>query len=217
MKKIAALVLALALLCSCTLAMAESHPTPHISTFAGMSTKDHGTWIEITLTQPVDRLFVNWLGKGEKIEELAVTEDLKASVITVGHKYMPGVRFNNAGPWRKDPLSVVSIPCKPNKEPYTPEEIECIWKQFKLLNPVCPKIDEPVWDCVDLNKNGICSAADGDCVICKPGEMYTLYKVATAAFAGPYQVAYITVQGDFIVSYSRNGTIVAIEYNDGKY
>ena len=212
MKKIAALVLALALLCSCTLAMAESHPTPHISTFAGMSTKDHGTWIEITLTKPVDMLFVNWQGKGEKIEELAVTEDLKASVITVGHKYMPGVRFNNAGPWRKDPASIMPIPCDA-----TPEQIACLWGQFKLLNPVCPKIDLPYYECIDLNDNDECSAEDGDCILCAPGEMYTLYKVATAAFAGPYQVAYITVQGDFIVSYSRNGTIVKIEYNDGKY
>ena len=211
MKKIAALVLALALLCSCTLAMAESHPTPHISTFAGMSTKDHGTWIEITLTKPVDRLFVNWQGKGEKIEELAVTEDLKASVITVGHKYMPGVRFNNAGPWRKDPASVITIGCE-----WTDQEIKCLWEQFKLLNPVCPRIKYPV-NCIDLNDNGVCSEEDGDCIVCIPGEVYTLYKVATAAFAGPYQVAYITVQGDFIVSYSRNGTIVAIEYNDGKY
>lgn len=207
MKKIAALVLALALLCSCTLAMAESHPTPHISTFAGMSTKDHGTWIEITLTKPVDRLFVNWLGKGEKIEELAVTEDLKASVITVGHKYMPGVRFNNAGPWRKDLASVIIIPaCE-----YTWKELRCLWEQFQLLND-CARIEWPVCEDIDYDGDG-----EIDCHLEKDGEMYTLYKVATAAFAGPYQVAYITVQGDFIVSYSRNGTIVAIEYNDGKY
>jgi len=92
MKKIVTLVLAIALLMTSVVAIAETHATPNVNTFAKMTTKyseGNGT-ITITLTKPVDRLLVKWAEKGAEPEELAVGEDLKATALTWGHKYMPG-------------------------------------------------------------------------------------------------------------------------------
>ncbi|MBR3019467.1 MAG: hypothetical protein IKH57_20710 [Clostridia bacterium] len=107
MKKIITLVLALALLMTSVVAIAETHATPNINSFATMTVKYVGAkfarnttynnnpkkndeYYEITLSKPVDRLLVNWTGKGEEPEELAVDENLKATAIVWNHKYMPG-------------------------------------------------------------------------------------------------------------------------------
>ena len=92
MKKIAALVLAIALLMTSVVAIAETHATPNISSFATMKVKyDESNRIyTITLSKPVDRLLIKWAEKGAEPEELAVGEDLQATAIAWGHKYMPG-------------------------------------------------------------------------------------------------------------------------------
>ena len=97
MKKIITLVLALALVLTSVVAIAESveapaapKGTPNINTFATMKTKynEKAGVITITLSKPVDRLLVKWAEKGAEPEELAV--DLQATALTWGHKYMPG-------------------------------------------------------------------------------------------------------------------------------
>ena len=99
MKKIITLVLALALVLTSVVAIAESveapaapKGTPNIKSFATMKTKynEGDGVITITLSKPVDRLLVNWAEKGAEPEELAVGEDLIATALTWGHKYMPG-------------------------------------------------------------------------------------------------------------------------------
>lgn len=98
MKKIIALALAIALLLGCTVAFAEStesHPTPNISSFAKLTTKDNGQYITITMDKPVDKLFVNWAEQKAVPEELAVEEIngvYTATALRIGHKYMPGVK-----------------------------------------------------------------------------------------------------------------------------
>lgn len=99
MKKIIALVLALALVLTSVVAIAEAveapaapKGTPNVNSFATMKTKydEKNHIITITLSKPVDRLLVKWAEKGAEPEELAVGEDLKATALTWGHKYMPG-------------------------------------------------------------------------------------------------------------------------------
>ena len=92
MKKVITLVLAVALLLTSVVAIAETHATPNINSFATMKTKynEKNGVITITLSKPVDRLLVKWAEKGATPEELAVGDDLKATAITWGHKYMPG-------------------------------------------------------------------------------------------------------------------------------
>ena len=110
MKKIITLVLALALVLTSVVAIAETveapaapKGTPNINTFATMKVKYVGgmfnnknphvganNYYEITLSKPVDRLLVKWAEKGAEPEELAVDENLQATAIAWGHKYMPG-------------------------------------------------------------------------------------------------------------------------------
>ena len=64
MKKVITLVLAIALLLTSVVALADG--TPNINSFAKMTTKtsEGNGVITITLTKPVDRLLVNWAEKG---------------------------------------------------------------------------------------------------------------------------------------------------------
>ena len=128
MKKIFALLLAIAMLLTSVAAFAEEveaveepeaveaveepeavepaapKGTPNINTFATMKVKYMGAkfgnqnwnvgdnYYLITLSKPVDRLLVKWgpAEKGAEPEELAVDENLQATAIAWGHKYMPG-------------------------------------------------------------------------------------------------------------------------------
>jgi hypothetical protein len=109
MKKVLALVLALVLLCSASVALAASKvkapaningfeglpATPALSTFASMKTKQRGNTITVTLTKPVDKIEANWCGYKEVPEELTLDENNVAKVNTAGHKYQLGVHWTN--------------------------------------------------------------------------------------------------------------------------
>ena len=90
MKKIASLILAVVLLCSCAAALAEVPPIPNLGSFAVMTTMTKKNVISITLTKPVDKLYVNW-PSDLNVTELSVTEGLMASVNIAGQKTQPGV------------------------------------------------------------------------------------------------------------------------------
>ena len=114
MKKVITLVLALALVLTSVVAIAETHATPNINSFATMKVKYVGgmfndstshvganNYYEITLSKPVDRLLICWAEKGAEPEELAVDENLQATAIAWGHKYMPGT-FQYYATWSTD-------------------------------------------------------------------------------------------------------------------
>ena len=98
MKKIVTLVLAIALLMTSVVAIAETKATPNINTFAKMTTKfiegsaTQAKRYEIKLSKPVTKLWVLWAEKGAEPEELAVDENLSATALAVEHKYMPGIK-----------------------------------------------------------------------------------------------------------------------------
>jgi len=103
MKKVITLVLAIALVLTSVVAIAETveapaapKGTPNVASFATMKTKydERNHIITITLSKPVDRLLIVWAEKGAEPEELAVGEDLTATALTWGHKYMPGTKQN---------------------------------------------------------------------------------------------------------------------------
>jgi hypothetical protein len=116
MKKIITLVLALALVLTSVVAIAESveapaapKGTPNIKSFATMTTKynEGDGVITIKLDKPVDRLLVKWAEKGAEPEELAVGEDLTATALTWGHKYMPGTEQKLGTSTIKDSSEVI--------------------------------------------------------------------------------------------------------------
>jgi len=100
MKKVITLVLAIALVLTSVVAIAETveapaapKGTPNINSFAKMTTKynEGAGYITITLKGgKVDRLLVKWAEKGAEPEELAIDENGVATALTWGHKYMPG-------------------------------------------------------------------------------------------------------------------------------
>lgn len=94
MKKIITLVLAIALLMTSVVAIAETKATPNVNTFATLKTKmNEKTHIwTLKFSKPVDKCWVLWTDKGEEAEEVAVGEDLIATVLTWSHKYMPGTK-----------------------------------------------------------------------------------------------------------------------------
>lgn len=91
MKRAAVLILAFFLLLSSTVAFAENHPTPPVSTFAEMRVKTSDTAYSIALSKPVDLLFINWTD-GSGLQELLVDEDLRAYAFRAGHKYLAGIQ-----------------------------------------------------------------------------------------------------------------------------
>ena len=95
MKKALVLILAAVLLCSSVTALAQAYPGK--SSFATMSVKTKGYEVTVTLSKPVDRLFANWPNDLCLIE-LAVSEDLQASVFTYGHSCALGTVFDENAP-----------------------------------------------------------------------------------------------------------------------
>jgi hypothetical protein len=140
MKKIIALALALALLLTSAVAFAETHATPNINSFATMKVKYVGgmfnnnnthmgadNYYLITLSKPVDRLLVNWAEKDAEPEELAVGEDLTATAIAWGHKYMPGTEQKLGTSTIKDKVEKVQD-SRPTASWYWEEDYE--WGQI---------------------------------------------------------------------------------------
>ena len=120
MKKIVTLVLAIALLMTSVVAIAETHATPNVNSFATMKTKysERNGVITITLTKPVDRLLVKWAEKGAEPEELAVDENLQATALTWGHKYMPGTEQKIGTSTIKDTIEKDWVEVKPSEWEY---------------------------------------------------------------------------------------------------
>ncbi len=222
MKKIIALALAIALLLGCTLAIAEeAHPTPHISTFAKMKTFDNGQYITITLDKAVDKLFVRWHNAGGKIvpEELAVTEvngAFEATALKNGHKYMPGTSqyyatwINNCALQARTQYGKVygkQVATSELAANMTDVEFEAAVLEFatKFLG----------WE-ISVEKPGVVVIAGVEVPVAGKLEAVKTNFIQVVN-ANPGQEAYITLQGDWIVSYNRKGEIVKIAYNDGIY
>ncbi len=243
MKKVITLVLAIALLLTSVVALADG--TPNINSFAKMTTKtsEGNGVITITLTKPVDRLLVNWAEKGAEPEELQVDENLQATALTWGHKYMPGTTqyYDRSVKWSTG-LTVntyeeefVGYDVNTSERIYTTK----ITKTTNEANKIGTKTVAPKRDLTDMKtyKNEIASylalygLTEKDCEIVKPivvdkdgaktvvpgyikGAKITPISTVVAT---PAQAAFLTVQGEWAVSYNRAGKIVKIEKFDGQF
>ena len=100
MKKLVSLILVLAMVLACSVAMAEdptrfgsSNDVPEVPEFVepiSMKTKRSGDTVKVTLGGEVDSIEVLWYGAGESFEELEVVDGV-AKYNAAGHRYQPGV------------------------------------------------------------------------------------------------------------------------------
>lgn len=210
MKKIAALILAAVLLSSCAAALAEG--IPPLSTFAVMKTMTKDNVVTVSLSKPVDKLYANWPAE-LTVVELAVGEDLKANVLLNGHSYQLGVTGNMVG--------------------YRPSIFSLKWASSKKYvdkfgNEVDPFAPAQAKKAVDKFGNEVKSSIPAQTKGSKAGDKYSssLSRIRSTidqrgwgnawrmrgvhALASLEDRAYITLQGNWIVCYNRQGDIVEI-------
>ena len=253
MKKIITLVLALALVLTSVVAIAEAveapaapKGTPNVKSFATMKTKydERNHIITITLSKPVDRLLVKWAEKGAEPEELAVDENLQATALTWGHKYMPGTTQYYAT-WVsvnrlvvKDEVYLGKDICK-SEDVYKDYDKKVSGKELafeyrteypirELDSKTCPDVSQEI-----AKYKRDYPTVDGYYYIHLPTILNGKYipgyiqlieeydgidpKSIQTVIATPDQTAYMTVQGEWAVYYNRAGKIVGIELFDGQF
>lgn len=254
MKKIITLVLALALVLTSVVAIAEAveapaapKGTPNVKSFATMKTKydERNHIITITLSKPVDRLLVKWAEKGAEPEELAVDENLQATALTWGHKYMPGTTQYYAT-WVsvnrlvvKDEVYLGKDICK-SEDVYKSYDKKVSGKELafeyrteypirELDSKTCPDVSQEIakykrdYPTVDGYYDILIPYID-EFNVYHPGYIQLIEeydgidpKSIQTVIATPDQTAYMTVQGEWAVYYNRAGKIVGIELFDGQF
>lgn len=242
MKKILTMVLAFALLLTSAAAFAESHPTPPVSTFAQLTVKTSDTAYTFAFTKPVDRLFVNWT---EGIQEYLVDENLRAYAFRAGHKFLAGIteHYSNAKSvlvyngktllWEDiqiDPVTgkeviqetktysrIETVKGTDNMEHKLRDFIKKYGSKYEIEYDEPQQVFETVVDeegntveVPKLDKDGNPVYIDGEIRAYTMKTKYFATNVAT-----PDQIAFITLQDEWIVCYNRSGKIVSIEYFDG--
>ena len=192
---------------------------PSIFSFAELSpvrSKD-GKSVTVFLDKPVDRIWVNWMGKDEEPEELKVDSGLKAKYSTEDHKYQPGAKW----------VGNYEVVEKGSRQEIVwgayPSFIRWATNQVKLRNgdedPI--QVVLPHWELQEI-KTGLVAAEFSDklnCTDIQVPEGYKLvkktgyavaYDVQGAGSDGSPNLAYITEQNGFTVIYNRAGKIVSI-------
>ena len=251
MKKIITLVLALALVLTSVVAIAETveapaapKGTPNINSFATMKTKynEKAGVITITLSKPVDRLLIKWAEKGAEPEELAVGEDLTATALTWGHKYMPGTTQYYAT-WEGEGVDVLTETLKDittSERAYVVTGSSVVgWGPVMVVKGAQAPVRELKWDkddaVIDAQIAAYKEMYEGyDFEVKLPTEDEAGYITGTLAYdeedytkvvnhnfstviATAGDVAFMTVQGEWAVYYNRAGKIVGIEYFEGQF
>ena len=88
MKRLLAILLLALILSSYSIVLAEEvPPMPHLDSFAIMTTRHDDAVMEVLLSKPVDKLYVNWFFDMELVE-LNVNENLRAFTPIMGRDYL---------------------------------------------------------------------------------------------------------------------------------
>ena len=210
MKKMLALVLAALIVCSFASALAETQGMPSLDSFAKLTTKTEGDVICVKLSKPVDKLYANWPAE-LTIKQLAVSSDLYAYAITTGHRYLIGVAKVNdtQSPRRAIPGFP---PVRPGENPPAPPAGDPPAQPGQ--NPPAPPAGDPP---AQPGQNPPAPPA-GD-PPARPGQNPParppfLKPMQTVELATATDRAFVTLQGNWIVSYSRAGAIVDITYTE---
>ena len=231
MRKAAALLLALALLCAASAGLAEASvpnriseftglpAAPALSAFASMKTRQRGNTVTITLNKPVDKLQANWLGHGESPEELTVSENLTATLNTAGHRYQVGAGFANRY-WQDisyNSWTVITYPADPADLKAARQAAEAYQNSYYD----CTQVVRPIREVYRLDNDCFVTYFDQDVsnaeieqkyppsqyyIVNVDGYAYVWHQVFSGSDGSP-NYAYITNQGDWTVVYSRSGTV----------
>ena len=230
MRRPMAVLLALALLASATAAfassigveeiMSNSDPSefPDLSSFATLhaSVPDEQERVTVTLSQPVDRLWANWMGKDEEPEELFLNDDLTVTFSTKGHPYQVGTMPpKNAELFKQETSQRYIIE-------FGALESQINWRTIQAENSAqhgdCVSVVLPRWilyrisdevhfdEYSDKLKSVDIEVPEGFALQKLEGYAVS-WRYGSNGSDGSPNLAYITVQKGYIVIYGRNGKI----------
>ena len=230
MRRAIAIILALALISSASAAFAgsigieeiitdnDTSEFPDLNSFAVLraSVPDELGRVTVSLSEPVDRLWANWMGKGEEPEELFLDEDLTVMVSTKGHPYQVGAM----------PPSNAALFKQETSQRYIIEfgalQSQINWRTIQANQAAnhgdCVVVVEPHWILFRISDEVIFNEYSDklNCTDIEVPDGFQLQKVEGYAVSWRYgsngsdgspNLAYITLQKGYIVIYGRNGKI----------
>ena len=230
MRRAIVLMLALALISCASVAFAGSigveeiimnnDPSefPDLSVFAVLraSVPDELGRVTVSLSEPVDRLWANWMGKDEKPEELFLDDNLTVTFSTKKHPYQVGAMPpSNAALFRQETSKRYVIE-------FGALESQINWRTIQAQNAAehgdCVVVVAPHWILYRVSDEVLFDEFS-DKMNCKDIEVpegFALQRVEGYAVSWHYSsygsdgspnLAYITMQKGYIVIYGRNGKI----------
>lgn len=234
MKKGLVMLVALSLLCAAFPAQAWIYLPETISSYTNLPSNPHPSYfavlrawpdaqdehmMTVQLSEPVDELFVNWMGYQEEPLQLEVDENRRASFSTAGHKYQPGAASTAQYNRLINLNSRTIIPFGASDD-----QIEAARKDAeRYTNQYCPcvSVDKPHWEirrvlsdgsyCVITYYDQDFPAQDidvptGAILVPVNGFAYAWRQEFLASDGSPNE-AYLTLQKGWHVVYDRVGNI----------
>ena len=230
MKRAIAFLLALALISSAAVAFAgsigmeevgsqnEITDFPNLGIFAVLraSVPDEFGRVTVSLSEPVDRLWANWMGSNEKPEELFLDENLTTRLYTKGHPYQVGAMPpTNAALFRQETSKRYVIE-------FGALDSQIKWRTIQATNDAghgdCVTVELPHWILFRISDDVVFGEYSDklNCTDIHVPNGFRLQKVDGYAVSWRYgsngsdgspNLAYITLQKGYIVIYSRSGKI----------
>ena len=234
MKKGLAIIVSLCVLCAAFSAQAMIYlpesisefdglpPNPHLSFFAVLRAwpdPENDQMMTVQLSEPVDELYVNWLGYNEEPQRLELDSFFRASFLMIGHKYQPGAGVNIQYNRLINLNSRAVIPFGASER-----QIEAARESAeRFVNQYCPcvTVERPHWELRRILDNGsycVVTSYDQDyptnCIdvpsdavlVAVNGVAYAWHQEFLASDGGPND-AYLTLQKGWHVVYDRTGNI----------
>lgn len=234
MKKGLVIIIALCMLCAAFPAQAWIYlpesirdysnlpPNPHLSFFAVLRAwqdDENDQMMTVQVSEPVDELYVNWMGVDEEPQRLELDDNLRASFSLIGHKYQPGaatvkqynrlINFNSISliPFGASDVQIEAA--KKNAEQYVNQYCACV--SVELPHWEVRRVFEDGSYCLitsydqDFPTNNIGVPNDAVLVPVR-GAAFAWRQEFLASDGGPND-AYLTLQKGWHVVYDRTGNI----------
>lgn len=230
MRRAITFLLALALIFSASAAFAgsigveeiimnnDSSEFPDLSSFAVLraSVPDELGRVTVSLSEPVDRLWANWMGKDEEPEELFLDDNLTVTFSTKRHSYQVGAMPpSNAVLFKEETSQRFIIE-------FGALESQINWRTIQAKNAAshgdCVAVVSPHWILFRVSDEVLFNEFSDslNCTDIEVPEGFALQRVEGYAVSWRYgsngsdgspNLAYITMQKGYIVIYGRNGKI----------
>ena len=180
---------------------------------------EDGLTMTVQLNEPVDELYVNWMGKDEEPQRLEIDEELKAGFSLAGHKYQPGAAPNVTYNRLINLNSRISIPFGASEA-----QIKAAKENAgRYVNTYCPcvSVDRPRWEVRRVYSDGsycVLTSYDQDfpvkyiekpedaVIVAVDGRAYAWRQEFIPTDGGPNE-AYLTLQKGWHVVYDRTGNV----------